>query len=105
MKIRNGRLMFKLPRLAIFMEHENIWQILLEKQLRINYEDLKNFIAENHCLIAAIAYLRLPQQLTKKKISFLKSLTGAGWSFVFRPLNKNLNGKSSQKNYYWPSGW
>lgn len=85
--------MLESKKLAIFLDHANIWHILQKYNLRIDYKRLKEIIGEKFNYIDAIAYLGFPEWQATKKTLFLKSLARAGWYFVFKALVTILNGE------------
>ncbi len=84
--------MLESNKLVIFLDHANIWHILQKYNLRIDYKRLKELIGKNYNFVDAIAYLGFPEWQAAKKIRFLKSLTRAGWYFVFKSVITILNG-------------
>ena len=85
-----------LKRAFIFFDHANVFHILQELEVRLDYELVKKRLAQNYHLVAPIMYMGKPRVIFPKKQRFINALESIGWSITEKPLKINPSGKSSQ---------
>jgi len=86
----------KLKRAFIFFDHANIFHVLQELDIRIDYDLVKSRLARGYHLVAPVMYLGRPKVIYPKKQKFLDALTRHGWSITEKPLKMHSSGKTSQ---------
>ncbi|MHA1492294.1 MAG: NYN domain-containing protein [Promethearchaeota archaeon] len=86
----------KLKRAFIFWDHANIFYILQELNIRINYEFVKSRLARGYHLVAPVMYLGKPRVVYPKKQKFFDILMRQGWSIIETPLKIHVSGKTTQ---------
>lgn len=85
-----------LKRAFIFWDHANIFHVLQELEIRINYEFVKLKLAQGYHLVAAIMYLGKPRVVYSKKQKFFDMLQKQGWIITEMPLKMLSSGKTTQ---------
>ena len=86
----------KLKRAFIFWDHANVFHILQELNIRLDYNLAKRRLAREYYLVAPIMYMGKPSVIFPKKQRFIDALEFAGWSITEKPLKIKPSGKRSQ---------
>ena len=85
-----------LKRAFIFFDHANAFHVLQELNVRLDYQLVKERLAQGYHLVAPIMYMGKPRVIFPKKQRFIDALEFAGWSITERPLKIKPSGKQSQ---------
>lgn len=85
-----------LKRAFIFWDHANVFHILQELSVRLDYDLVKRRIARGYFLVAPIMYMGKPSVIFPKKQRFIDALESIGWSITERPLKIKPSGRRSQ---------
>lgn len=86
----------KLKRAFIFWDHANVFHILQELNIRLDYDLAKRRLAREYYLVAPIMYMGKPRVIFPKKQRFIDALEFTGWSITEKPLKIKPSGKRSQ---------
>lgn len=86
----------ELKRAFIFFDHANVFHILQELNVRLDYNLVKKRLAQNYHLVAPIMYMGKPRVIFPKKQRFIDALKFNGWSITEKPLKIKPSGKQSQ---------
>ena len=86
----------KLRRAFMFWDHANIFHILQELDIRIDYTLVKSRLTRGYHLVAPVMYLGRPAVIYPKKQKFFDALNKLGWIITETPLKVHSSGKTSQ---------
>ena len=86
----------KLKRAFIFWDHANIFHVLQELDIRMDYDLVKLKLAHGYHLVAPVMYLGKPRVVYPKKQKFFDMLLKQGWIITETPLKVHSSGKTSQ---------
>lgn len=85
-----------LRRAFIFWDHANVFHVLQELNIRLDYELVKRKLSRGYYLVAPIMYMGKPSVVFPKKQRFINALESIGWSITEKPLKIDPSGERSQ---------
>ncbi|MFX1286832.1 MAG: NYN domain-containing protein [Promethearchaeota archaeon] len=84
-------------RVIIFVDHANIFYNLQKRDIRIDYQKLRQIVSRDSHLVGAFVYLGVPDKIPIEKENFMRYIEKAGYTIQKRPLSMLSDGSTKQK--------